>query len=1228
MKQKFYPLTLLLMVFTLVYSAAVAQPGRPNFAFGTGGLVKQRFQTQSNLYSEMITGTLRLPDGKILAAVSASNRTLLVRLTADGTIDPSYGKAGYSLDVPLSNPSLAAGTDGRIYVAGYFTTGFGLACFDEQGALVKTFGSLGMAVTYFNVTAYAQSIIVLPDGRIVLAGHTGTGPNYNLALARYNPDGTPDLSFGKDGKQTTDFGFGDYGYASALQPDGKIVVAGGISISSTGGNHMAVVRYHTNGTLDSSFGSGGRALSVQPIAQSATSVQVLQDGAILIGGGNRDFVLARFDGEGRPDTTFGTGGVATTHFATNSEVIRSLQVLDDGRILAAGDVLNTGNRYDAGLARYLPNGLPDSSFGSGGRFTVAFGYSNLLVRQVALWPGGRIAVAGGLQYAGTNRDYALFVCREDGQLDTSFGKDGLLSGFTDAEITEYRALVAQPDRKLVAGGYTNSTGDPNFALARYTERGELDPSFGTGGLVVTNFGSGEQLNALQLLPGGGILAGGVISSPAGNDFLLARYNTYGVLDITFGQGGRIISAITPYHDMLSSLALQADGRILAGGSTGTGSPALPSSQQALLARFNADGSLDSTFGKEGKLTATFGYARGATLLSIKVLPGGRILTLNRGINSNNTGQIVLACYNADGSPDSSFGKGGLSINATATNDYGQSLEVQPDGKILVGGYTYISGADQHFALLRFTADGQPDPSFGKAGQVFTSFTGRDQGQTVSVQRDGKIILAGQSYSGNNVWDLSIARYLPNGQPDTTFGTGGKVFQDMGGEDYFTRSAIIGNHLYVAGTVREFSSYGSVASFVLKEPLQIKCPPFVTVPTEPGSCKAAVKGLDPVLVSAWGDEGVHYTLSGATTGSGKGSASGLTFPKGTTKVIYAVKEDYFERTCSFSVTVVDGEAPTIALGDTAFAFCASSSGLYPLPRLEASDNCGTAALAFSVQDAAGNIIRTGKDDDASGSFGIGLNTVYWTATDESGNKSTATYLVTVHPNPTVTLPDAYALNSGVLANTVYIGYAPASSLTLQAQASGGKAPYGYSWSNGDKVAASTVNPTAPAAYTVLVTDGNGCQDSTTKYIEVQDIRAGHNGEKVALCHTLSTEPVTFTIEPVDVSDHLAHGDMLGRCPGSTRHATTHVALPEQSGTLSIQALPNPTTGYFAIRVSGDPSQKASLRVTDLLGRIVERKDNLATNHTYHVGSDYQPGVYFVEVVQGNVRKVVKLIKQGK
>ncbi len=401
------------------------------------------------------------------------------------------------------------------------------------------FGSNGKVTTPIgNDNDKAESLILQPDGKLVAAGWSYNGSNGDFALARYESNGSLDLSFGTGGKVTTPFG-SDQSCARSLilQPDGKLVAAG------YSDDDFALARYNSDGSLDLSFGTGGKVTTHFSIYADGTESLILQPDGKLVAAGhsNRDFALARYNSDGSLDLSFGTGGKVITSFGSDQSRARSLILQPDGKLVAAGSSGNISN-YDFALARYNSNGSLDLSFGTDGTVTTPIGsYDHAY--SLILQPDGKLVAAGQSNNGGY--DFALARYENDGDLDSSFGTGGKVTTPIGSSNDNARSLILQPDGKLVAAGYSNN-GGYDFALARYNSNGSLDLSFGTGGKVITPIGSStDYAHSLILQPDGKLVAAGSSDNGSNDDFALARYNSNGSLDIQ--DDPPLMTEIKPDH---------------------------------------------------------------------------------------------------------------------------------------------------------------------------------------------------------------------------------------------------------------------------------------------------------------------------------------------------------------------------------------------------------------------------------------------------------------------------------------------------------------------------------------------------------------------------------------------------------------------------------------------------------------------------------------------------------
>jgi uncharacterized delta-60 repeat protein len=383
----------------------------------------------------------------------------------------------------------------------------------ESGALDPTFGSGGEVTTDLGGSDSAQAVAVQSDGKIVAAGLSGAA---DFALARYNADGSLDTGFGSGGKVTTDFGGSDAASALAIQSDGRIVAAG-----RSGSGDFALARYNADGSLDPTFGSGGKVTTDLGGFDVALGVALQGDGKIVAvggGGSGSDFLVARYKPDGSLDSTFGSGGLVTTDFG-GFEAATAVALQGDGRIVVTGSTFSGGFQQFV-LARYNGDGSLDTTFGSGGKVTTDFGLGSGFGGALAIQSDGKLVAAGR---AGV--DFVLARYKGDGSLDSSFGSGGFVTtDFGGALFDAAFGVALQANGKVVAAGSTfNSFSPPaaDFALARYNPDGSLDASFGSGGKVTTGFGGFDAASGVALQADGKIIAAG--QGGVGSDFALARY---------------------------------------------------------------------------------------------------------------------------------------------------------------------------------------------------------------------------------------------------------------------------------------------------------------------------------------------------------------------------------------------------------------------------------------------------------------------------------------------------------------------------------------------------------------------------------------------------------------------------------------------------------------------------------------------------------------------------------
>ncbi len=393
-------------------------------------------------------------------------------------LDNSYGTKGIATTAFASTDgalSAAIQSNGKIVTAGESNGDFALVRYDTLGVPDGTFGSGGTMITDFGSEAEARSVAIQLDGKIVAAGYSGGDGSTVFTLARYDTAGNPDSTFGTNGKDTTAIGAGgdDEAYSVAIQSDGKIVVAG----YSNDGHHndFAVARYTANGTLDVTFGAGGKVTTAVGSGgdDRAYAVAIQGDGKIVVAGYSYDgssnndfFALVRYDAAGNLDGTFGTGGKVTTAFGSGGEeddAAYSIAIQSDGKIVVAG---YSTDPDDFALARYNTIGTLDTTFGAGGKVTTAIGSGSAEAYSDAIQSDGKIVVAG-YSNDGSNDDFAVARYDTCGNLDGTFGTGGKVTTAVGVNDADAYSAVIQRDGKIVAAGYSSDGSNDDFTLVRY-----------------------------------------------------------------------------------------------------------------------------------------------------------------------------------------------------------------------------------------------------------------------------------------------------------------------------------------------------------------------------------------------------------------------------------------------------------------------------------------------------------------------------------------------------------------------------------------------------------------------------------------------------------------------------------------------------------------------------------------------------------------------------------------
>jgi uncharacterized delta-60 repeat protein len=390
--------------------------------------------------------------------------------------------------------------------------------------------------------------------------------------ARAIPDqpGTLDATFNGFGKVIAAVGSdADNAVATLVQPDGKIVIAGNCRHGSS--IVMCALRLTNAGAPDTSFGTSGKFFAAASAgSDSAAAIAIQRDGKLVLGGycasgGRLNFCAVRVNSDGTSDSTFGSSGKITPQVGTGFSTATAIAIQTDGKIVLAG-------RCIGGFCatRHRPDGSLDETFNQTGSVVASpSGSGNAeYAHAVALQAGDKIVIAGECA-TGNSWKFCALRFTPNGALDTAFNVNGRVVteiGTFPANNAYGRALAAQPDGKILVGGFCGASNAYYFCALRYRVDGTLDPTFGTAGIVKTTFSGDAQASALLLQPDGKIVMTGTCLVASEYDFCAARHTSEGVLDVTFNTTGKVITAIGSGGDTATAASQQRDGKLVVAGS--------------------------------------------------------------------------------------------------------------------------------------------------------------------------------------------------------------------------------------------------------------------------------------------------------------------------------------------------------------------------------------------------------------------------------------------------------------------------------------------------------------------------------------------------------------------------------------------------------------------------------------------------------------------------------------
>lgn len=764
-----------------------AQTGTLDPTFGTGG-----FTLTDPLITPQLTLSLAkqgfiLPNGKIEIVLINDGRGRICRRLSNGQLDTTYANHGYS-DIVVMIPSCAAlQPDQKIIVAGTVngSNHFMLVRYNTDGTLDQSFGDHGGVITDIGSPSdFLNAIVLNATGKIIVGGTSSTGGLGHFVLAQYTASGTLDPSFGTGGIVTTTF---DNNFSSlgslALQPDGKIVAAGDVFENTI---DFAIARYNIDGSLDTSFNSTGKKTSDYGGTDGAGSTVIHPNGKIYVGGNsfdpsNHGFRISRYNSDGTPDPSFNGGSVLVSFGATDDN-LSSIRLQPDGKLLVVGRTNINAPNYDVELVRLNIDGSLDSSFGTLGNGLVLADYTSLDEAVfLAIGPDGKI-LAGGDSNIDT-APFLLSTCfrfNADGTKDTGFATSGVAVDSVTTVFSGLSGLLIQSDGRILTPDLESNGFEPSEVfLRRFNSNGTPDQTFAQNGTKDL----GQATNAI-FQPNGKLLS---IYFPDTSHITITRYNADGSIDLSFGSNGTA-AVLTA-----SIVGFQTDGKILLGGQVLTPN----NNTDILLARYNPDGSIDPSFGSGGSVQLNLDSLE--NLNSISVAPDGKIVLGSTSFTfppdfSFFFARVIIARLNADGTIDTGFGINGKQILFEGTNDFTGSALALNDNKILVSYSVSFDNITNNSFIERLNTDGTVDSSFGTSGKISTDGTFFTLQQDQKI-----LVLGVKGSELNNTdFDLSRFNSDGSPDPAFgTNGSTISSFTRI--SNSITFPFIVGNSLFVAGT---------------------------------------------------------------------------------------------------------------------------------------------------------------------------------------------------------------------------------------------------------------------------------------------------------------------------------------------------------------------------------------------------------------------------------------------
>ncbi|MBK8965350.1 MAG: T9SS type A sorting domain-containing protein [Lewinellaceae bacterium] len=717
-----------------------------------------------------------------------------------GTPDPGFGDAGRVVEslgrADGRGYGIAFQPDGKVVVAGESFAGDGAACLVVRlladGSPDPAFGQNGRVFFRpLNHSFLVYDIALQTDGALLVCGavtNYGVSPNVTEGcVLRLLSDGTPDATFGDGGLARILVNNRPPRFeAIRVLGDGKILLAG-LGFSQSGGAPDGLVaRLLTNGSLDNTFGDNGA--TVIPLSTGTdylNQIHVQTTGDILTTGYQRvtgvsgfinAAVAVRLSADGMPDPNYGTAGVAIFSVANVNIASFNSVLLPDNSVVLGGYALAAGNR-DLLLLRFKPDGQPDSTFGTNGATTLDAGPNDAII-GLALLPNGKLAAAGYYLPANSSWTSLLAQFNADGTPDNTFGTNGVRTGFYPGLQQSFFDLKVQADGSLVTTGFLNSSHGADLTVSRFNPDGSPDTQFGAGGqgLHIVDVAGGDNFLTDLALDADGNIYTTHIAAGDNEDGFIVKYQPNGTRAADFGQNGQQRLPELPLSSQeVQALAVQPDGKIVAAGQL-IQFGLVGATDSLTIWRQNPDGTPDPGFGQNGLVRIALPDQSVVGVYDLTLQNNGKILLCGRFL-SEVTGQFhaLVIRLTANGMLDPVWGIDGVLWIYSPANAQVFSVRPLPDANVLVAGLLSPNFTNDIF-ITRLLPNGAPDPTFGASGIVTVETNDVSEvAFDLHVYADGRFLVAANLIDqGGDRLALLAYRFMPDGSPDNTFGTNGRV----------------------------------------------------------------------------------------------------------------------------------------------------------------------------------------------------------------------------------------------------------------------------------------------------------------------------------------------------------------------------------------------------------------------------------------------------------------------